>query len=93
MTKYIVDLSLDGYDSPEDAKKAEIEFINEQLNFSASYVKVTQLNDIKIPDCSDNSCYFKGRGSGGMRTNGGCRCLNNPDGRIYVRKLHDLYKG
>ena len=26
-------------------------------------------------DCGDNSCYFKARGKGGMRTNGGCRCL------------------
>lgn len=28
------------------------------------------------PDCGDNSCYFA-VGKGGMRTNGGCRCLSN----------------
>lgn len=33
-----------------------------------------------ILDCGDNSCYFAPR-KGGMRTNGGCRCLsNNPKG-------------
>lgn len=26
-------------------------------------------------DCGDNSCEFDGGGAGGMRTNGGCRCL------------------
>lgn len=25
-------------------------------------------------DCGDNSCIFAGKGKGGMRTNGGCRC-------------------
>ncbi len=28
------------------------------------------------PDCGDSSCYFA-VGKGGMRTNGGCRCLSN----------------
>jgi chromosome segregation ATPase len=28
-------------------------------------------------DCCDNSCQFGGRGKGGMRTNGGCRCVEN----------------
>jgi hypothetical protein len=28
-------------------------------------------------DCGDNSCYFKAHGKGGMRTNGGCRCVEN----------------
>ena len=27
-------------------------------------------------DCGDNSCLFGGRSKGGMRTNGGCRCLD-----------------
>lgn len=26
-------------------------------------------------DCGDSSCLFAGRGKGGMRTNGGCRCI------------------
>jgi hypothetical protein len=26
-------------------------------------------------DCGDNSCVFKANGKGGMRTNGGCRCM------------------
>jgi len=34
----------------------------------------TQLNI----DCGDNSCQFaKKKAKGGMRTNGGCRCLSN----------------
>ena len=27
----------------------------------------------QLPDCGDNSCMFGGQG--GMRTNGGCRCV------------------
>jgi hypothetical protein len=29
-------------------------------------------------DCGDNSCRYKARGRGGMRTNGGCRCDHCP---------------
>lgn len=39
------------------------------------------LEDISVfdLDCGDNSCKYKSRGSGGMRTNGRCRCSqNNP---------------
>ena len=42
------------------------------------------------PDCGDNSCLFGGRGKGGMRTNGGCRCYKDvrPDmRRVYVERL------
>ena len=41
------------------------------------------------PDCGDNSCVFGGRGKGGMRTNGGCRCFKDLPGpkRIYVERL------
>ena len=44
------------------------------------------------PDCGDNSCLFGGRGKGGMRTNGGCRCFKDlPTGkRIYVERLSTL---
>lgn len=31
----------------------------------------------KYLDCGDNSCWFALR-KGGMRTNGGCRCLERP---------------
>ncbi len=40
MTKYIVDLSLDGYSNEKEEKLAGIEFINESLDFSASSVSV-----------------------------------------------------
>ncbi len=43
MSKYIVELWLDGYENDVDRTKAEGEFIYEQLNFSASSVKVTPL--------------------------------------------------
>lgn len=41
------------------------------------------------PDCGDNSCMFGGRGKGGMRTNGGCRCFKDLSQakRIYVERL------
>ena len=42
------------------------------------------------PDCGDNSCLFGGRGKGGMRTNGGCRCFKDvrPDmRRIFIERM------
>lgn len=34
-------------------------------------------------DCFDNSCHFMGRRKkGGMRTNGGCRCLRDVPHRL-----------
>lgn len=43
MSKYIVELWLDGYENDVDRIKAEKEFIYEQLNFSASSVKIMPL--------------------------------------------------
>lgn len=46
------------------------------------------------PDCGDNSCLFGGRGRGGMRTNGGCRCFKDvrPDTRrIFIERLFRYY--
>ena len=42
------------------------------------------------PDCGDNSCLFGGRGKGGMRTNGGCRCFTAvPTAkRIFIERLY-----
>ncbi len=45
MAKFLVELWLDGYDNEEDRKEAEKEFIYEQLNMTASSVKVTELPD------------------------------------------------
>jgi len=45
MTKFIVDLWLDGYESEEEMEKACEEFIYDQLNFSASSVKITKILD------------------------------------------------
>lgn len=42
------------------------------------------------PDCGDNSCLFGGRGKGGMRTNGGCRCFKDllpTSKRIFVERM------
>jgi hypothetical protein len=47
------------------------------------------------PDCGDNSCMFGGRGKGGMRTNGGCRCLKSAPKqttRIYFERLYEYYR-
>lgn len=38
--KFIVDLGLDGYESEEEHAAACLAFIEDQLNFSGSYVKV-----------------------------------------------------
>lgn len=45
MSKFIVELHLDGYTSIEEMDKACEEFIYDQLDFSASSVKVTKLNE------------------------------------------------
>ena len=43
--KFIVDLTLDGYDTDEEMKEACLEFIYEQLDFAASRVKVEELKE------------------------------------------------
>lgn len=40
--------------------------------------------EFELPDCQDNSCYFGS--TGGMRTNGGCRCADH----IIYDKPHTL---
>lgn len=45
---------------------------------------------LKGKDCGDNSCHFATK-KGGMRTNGGCRCLSGlPD--VLRAGLTKLYK-
>jgi hypothetical protein len=52
------------------------------------------LEDISVfsnLDCGDSSCKYKARGTGGMRTNGGCRChRNHPQDveRFLLRNYH-----
>ena len=56
MGKYLVELSLDGYETEEEEKAACLVFIEEQLDFSASSVKVTELPDnFKLPR-NDSPC-------------------------------------
>lgn len=38
--KFLIDLKLDGYLTEEERKRASIEFIKEQLNMTASSIKV-----------------------------------------------------
>ncbi len=45
MPKFIVELWLDGYDSEEEMKAACKEFIKEQLDFSASSVTITEVEE------------------------------------------------
>ena len=39
---------------------------------------------LSAPDCGDSLCHFAMQ-RGGMRTNGGCRCLESPRGRGEVK--------
>lgn len=50
MAKFIVELELDGYESEEDMKQACLEFIQEQLDFSGSYVRVEKYEE-KCNEC------------------------------------------
>lgn len=49
----------------------------------------------QLLDCGDNACAFDGAGAGGMRTNGGCRCLeglgHRQAGRVrrYIARLRE----
>ena len=45
MAKFIVDLWLDGYEDEKQRTDAEKEFIYEQLNMTASSVKIIELPD------------------------------------------------
>lgn len=45
MSKFIVDLWLDGYNSEEEAEKACEKFIYEQLNFAGSGVKIKRVTE------------------------------------------------
>ncbi len=45
MAKFIVELCLDGYDTEEEMEEACEEFIYEQLNMTASSVKITKLEN------------------------------------------------
>lgn len=45
MPKYLLDLWLDGYNSEEEEKKACDEFIQDQLDFSASSVHVEHIEE------------------------------------------------
>jgi len=45
MPKFIVDLWLDGYEDEKEMEKACEEFIYEQLNMTASSVKITKIKE------------------------------------------------
>ncbi len=45
MPRFIVDLWLDGYETEEAMAEACEEFIYEQLNFTASSVKIERIED------------------------------------------------
>lgn len=45
MARFLVDLWLDGYDTDQEADSACEAFIFENLDFSASSVKVTRISD------------------------------------------------
>lgn len=47
MPKFMVEIWLDGYESEEEMADACEEFINDQLNFTASSVTVTRVDEGK----------------------------------------------
>ena len=49
---------------------------NDQRSILMNYFRI-QLQKLSTQDCGDNSCLFGGKGKGGMRTNGGCRCFKD----------------
>lgn len=49
MPRFVIDLWLDGYESEEEMKAACKEFLEDQLDFSASSVKVMSEDDENYP--------------------------------------------
>jgi hypothetical protein len=50
MPKYIIDLWLDGYDTEKEMEDACDGFIDEQLDMTASCVKITKITDDQARD-------------------------------------------
>ena len=44
--KFLIDLNMDGYNSPEEEQQACKEFIEDQLDFTASSVKILWMEDL-----------------------------------------------
>ena len=68
--KFIVELELDGYETEEEHREACLKFIEEQLNFSASFVKVKELKEKEqileeCPKCRNKSVRTKEMHEGG----------------------------
>lgn len=64
MPKFIVELWLDGYESEEEMEKACEEFIYEQLNFTASGVKITKIDDYEYETCPECGETWSGTSCG-----------------------------
>lgn len=77
MPKFLIEVNMDGYDTEEEEIEACKEFIEEQLDFSASSVKILKTIKekafIKVIDYCANCDEFD--------DNGGCggQMCNNPD--------------
>jgi hypothetical protein len=58
-------------------EKAQREWEADRVRVKAERLQLAQvLKELFANmDCGDRSCRFKSQGYGGMRTNGGCRCL------------------
>ena len=56
--KFIVDLYLDGYETEEEMKEACAEFIYDQLNFTASSVKIEEYNEV-CPWCERTRSQYE----------------------------------
>jgi hypothetical protein len=69
-----------------DDAMEKVRLLTVALSVGDTLVKVYEL------DCGDNSCYFKGYGKGGMRTNGGCRCAQNKPRWVENLAKNMLYK-
>ena len=48
--KMLIDLWMDGYETEEDHKKACIAFVEEQLDFAGSSVKILEVEGEKVKE-------------------------------------------
>lgn len=71
--------------------KAELIKCEEEVNkLKAALKTATEALQTPEMDCGDNSCrYVFPENRGGMRTNGGCRCIDGKGRLILERHLHN----
>lgn len=92
MSKYIVELLLDGYDTEIEREAAEEEFIYDQLNFTSSSVKIKKFDEIQSRiQALESECVKLVRALKHQEGLGACVCAKGQS-TVGANKLCNLCK-